>query len=161
MTDRIRFINAELGECCSREWLSKEAIKGPEFDFYLGLRLTDMTNMMEDGLACKRWWAELAIIVPALADLTGVDEDYIVEDPFWRAGYEFEYGSAAPVWNGQFDNEIEALYAGVQYAQAAPIMFGFWLDRPVNMLGATGWQAIRGLCHMSPEKFRREYQEAA
>lgn len=57
------------------------------------------------------------------------------------------YGVHAQLFAGQGTNRRALLRAARQRLRECEIFFGFVMDRRVNALGATGWDAIRGRAH--------------
>ena len=55
------------------------------------------------------------------------------------------YGIATPVWNRYGNNHRQLMQAARQFANTElDSLFGFVMDRPVNRIGTTGWEALRG-----------------
>lgn len=55
-----------------------------------------------------------------------------------------DYGVSALLWYKRGSNYRELLKEARNAIRAASFLFGFYMDRPVNALGATGWDAIAG-----------------
>lgn len=55
------------------------------------------------------------------------------------------YGVAAQVWSENGNNHRRLMQAARQFANTElDSLFGFVMDRPVNRIGTTGWEALRG-----------------
>ncbi len=55
------------------------------------------------------------------------------------------YGVVAHVWNRYGNNHRRLMEAARQFANTElDSLFGFVMDRPVNRIGTTGWEALRG-----------------
>lgn len=56
-----------------------------------------------------------------------------------------QYGTAAPMWQSYGKNKRTLLrLARQQNTILCGFCFGMWMDKPVNRMGTTGWQWIRG-----------------
>ena len=61
-----------------------------------------------------------------------------------RVGLLSESGCYAQLWNDGGDNLKKLLKEAHNQAKISDIMFGFMMDRPINMIGSTGWDFIKG-----------------
>jgi len=72
------------------------------------------------------------------------------ETPFdeldWNYQVElaYEHGISAPVFNIGGNNYKKLLAEAKTEIQREDFLFGFMMDRPVNAIGNTGWDAIKG-----------------
>lgn len=55
-----------------------------------------------------------------------------------------EAGIGAFLWKNNGNNKKELLKEMRQEAQLIETLFGFYMDRPENMIGSTGWDFIKG-----------------
>lgn len=55
-----------------------------------------------------------------------------------------DYGTAATLWQRQGNNMGKLLKAAKEELGVIWIMFGFYMDKPLNAIGSTGWDWIRG-----------------
>lgn len=55
-----------------------------------------------------------------------------------------EYGLAPRLFSTQGNNKTKALRAARKELVAIGMLFGFYMDRPQNAIGATGWDWIKG-----------------
>ena len=54
------------------------------------------------------------------------------------------YGVYTPVWSKDGNNCARLMREARQEARQCEFLFGFYLDRPVNRIGTTGWESLRG-----------------
>ena len=62
----------------------------------------------------------------------------------WRCLTLIEYGTRAPLWQEQGNNLRKLLKAAREELARIQMLFGFYMDRPVNAIGDTGWDWIAG-----------------
>jgi hypothetical protein len=55
-----------------------------------------------------------------------------------------DYGTYAPLWSGTGNNRQKLLKQARKEADMIVMLFGFYMDRTTNILGATGWDRIKG-----------------
>ena len=71
-------------------------------------------------------------------------------DDFNALGHEWqclilkEYGIAATVWQKQGRNKTNLMREAREELHKADMLFGFYMDRPQNAIGSTGWDCIKG-----------------
>lgn len=100
----------------------------------INLNLKDITGE-------EIFYASLSIVIPKL---TGELDDY------WRnpeceeeeAANVWEYGYKANIWESSDENPLCLLVEAVKKAQNVPDSFFYYMDRPQNKLGWTGWDII-------------------
>jgi len=54
------------------------------------------------------------------------------------------YGISVPAWSENGNNVRKLLKAAKRQAQVVAGMFGFYMDGPVNRIGTSGWEAVKG-----------------
>lgn len=104
-----------------------------------------------------KYYVSLNVVSPEAAGLDGVceagecqgipDEDWAegwVKEPCHLVELLVDYGSYATMamWSG--DNLRELLKQARDEAGACSSLFGFYMDRGLNGLGATGWDLVAG-----------------
>lgn len=62
----------------------------------------------------------------------------------WQCLTLMEYGSSACLWQKLGNNQKVLLTEARKELQNIQMLFGFYMDRTINRLGATGWDFIRG-----------------
>jgi hypothetical protein len=71
-------------------------------------------------------------------------EDWDKIPPEYRALEIVSYGSSARLWGRCGNNKHKLLREARKELKMIQFLFGFAMDRPINALGATGWDWIRG-----------------
>jgi hypothetical protein len=66
------------------------------------------------------------------------------ERTLWLIEALTDYGTTAPIADFYSDDANVAVLAARQEAVLVQSLLGFYMDRPVNKIGSTGWQFIRG-----------------
>lgn len=132
------------------KYISKKYNNG-EFDYYLVLNIIDFEEATGEKIEGKRYVAEIKAVAPSLiskeekksvgesmgVDLKGLSEkDQAIEIE--------EYGISAPLFQETSDDKKALLRKAHEQEQIIPNLFGFYMDKQQNALGATGWDIIRG-----------------
>ena len=65
-------------------------------------------------------------------------------EPFNMAKILNEYGIGAVLFNDNGDNARELFKLVRKECEKITILFGFYMDRPLNMIGNSGWDFIKG-----------------
>jgi len=131
-------------------FVSKRLNNG-EFDYRL---LLDVTPLDDD----TRYIVSLNVVAPSQCmpkelqraiDSFGMPEEDLkrfVEQGGDLALTEIlhDYGISLPVWSRAGNNIGKMMRAARAEANLVESMFGFYLDRQYNAVGATGWDIIRG-----------------
>ena len=55
-----------------------------------------------------------------------------------------EYGLGAIIWQKSGNNQRKLLRDAKEELKKIRMLFGFYMDRPLNAIGSTGWDCIRG-----------------
>lgn len=55
-----------------------------------------------------------------------------------------QYGTAATLWQKSGNNKGELLKEVRKELRSISVLFGFYMDKPLNMIGSTGWDFISG-----------------
>lgn len=71
-------------------------------------------------------------------------EDFESLDPIQQAWLLAEYGLAANLFEKLGNNKRHLLKEAKQEGLQASVLFGFYVDRQQNAIGATGWDFMRG-----------------
>jgi hypothetical protein len=131
-----------------------------EFDFWVVLQIR---NEYEDAGADESpagYSVSLSIVSPSQAgedkvkaamECCGITETMMATAVANGFGDEAKvealhtYGIATPVWSENGNNHRRLMQAARQFANTElDSLFGFVMDRPVNRIGSTGWEALRG-----------------
>lgn len=70
-------------------------------------------------------------------------EEMELDSPLALVWLLHDYGIFASVWN-ENGSLKDLLRQGKQEAKTCEFLFGFYLDRPQNAIGSTGWDLLRG-----------------
>lgn len=134
------------------KWVSKRLNNG-EFDYWLVLELANMDDACgRDNEGQARYHASLAVVSPTEAkgelerafDCCGVP-DNAKGEPLVQVEALHSYGVHAVTWQASGNNAHKLLKEGKREATLqSSFTFGFAMDRPVNRIGTTGWEALRG-----------------
>jgi len=71
-------------------------------------------------------------------------EDIAEMSPEWQAVALVEYGTSANLWQKTGNNLAELLKSARKELALISMLFGFYMDKPLNAIGSTGWDWIRG-----------------
>lgn len=72
------------------------------------------------------------------------EEEFDSLDPIQQAWLLAEYGLAANLFEKLGNNKRQLLKEAKQEGLQASVLFGFYVDRQQNAIGATGWDFMRG-----------------
>lgn len=132
-------------------WISPKQNNG-EFDYWYIMRLmyTDYWNSewaKEEG----KYHVELHVVSPGQAgeeNIQGAMQSLCIKD---RPKEDevlcemlLEYGVSATIWQKTGNNVNSLLRECREVLKLQSVCFGFSMDRPLNRLGATGWDALAG-----------------
>ena len=82
--------------------------------------------------------------IEAACECYGVEEDMEKLNPLVIVESLDAYGVAAQLWNNSGNNLKTLLKATHKEANLCSVLFGFYMDRPENRIGSTGWDFIKG-----------------
>jgi hypothetical protein len=140
------------------KWISTRQSNG-EFDYYLVIELLNWRESVGEREAPPETYnVSLSVVSPQAAqdkigaalDCCGITEAMLRTAT--ENGYRdsvlvealYTYGTHTPVWSGNGNNWRALMRGARQEARQCEFLFGFYLDRPVNRIGTTGWEALRG-----------------
>lgn len=167
----IKFTLWDNDDCCKR-WMVYHPGHG-DFSYWLVLTLT-YTEEYQD--VKEKYWVELGIVAPAeppaeelsrALDSMGIDRGMLDEAyknnpndvPALIAKAIAEYGVRAVLWHGEGNNANKLLKQARYEVKLADFLFGFYMDRYQNRIGATGWDVVKG--NLWPRKQENESENAA
>lgn len=121
-----------------------------DFDYWLVLKLEYLDELIDEP--DSKYQITIHAVSPdalgetnlatALKSFDASPSDKL--DPKFLATILVEYGSSAPLWT-RFGNNARSLWRlATREATIINMLFGFYMDRPLNALGATGWDWIAG-----------------
>ena len=82
--------------------------------------------------------------IEAACECYGVEEDIEKLNPLVIVEALASYGVAALLWNKDGNNLKVLLKEAHKEADLSSMLFGFYMDRPKNKIGSTGWDFIKG-----------------
>lgn len=126
--------------------ISKRLNNG-DWDYWLVARL-DYLDDFDDNPSSKYHVTIYAVSPDALgaektAEILNELPGEII-DPRFVAVLLAEHGSAAPIWSHAGNNAAALWRLVSRESILIEGLFGFYMDRPLNALGATGWDWIAG-----------------
>lgn len=130
------------------KWVSQKLSNG-EFDYWLVLELVNMHDATGDEDQ-EKYNVALYAVSPDQAgaenlkrafDCCGIPEEQMNE-PLVQVEALTSYGVHALLWQSNGNNAHKLL----REAKRQPVegLFGFYMDRPENRIGSTGWELIKG-----------------
>ena len=140
------------------KWISTRQSNG-EFDYYFVIELLNWRETVGEREAPPETYnVSLSVVSPqeaqdkigAALDCCGITEAMLQSAT--GNGYRdsvlvealYTYGVHTPVWSKDGNNWRALMREARQEARQCEFLFGFYLDRPVNRIGTTGWEALRG-----------------
>jgi hypothetical protein len=140
------------------KWISTRQSNG-EFDYYFVIELLNWRETVGEREAPPETYnVSVSVVSPqeaqdkigAALDCCGITEAMLRTAT--ENGYRdsvlvealYNYGTHTPVWSGNGNNWRALMREARQEARQCEFLFGFYLDRPVNRIGTTGWEALRG-----------------
>jgi hypothetical protein len=140
------------------KWISTRQNNG-EFDYYLVIELLNWRETVGEREAPPETYnVSLSVVSPqeaqgkisAALDCCGITEAML--QTATGNGYRdtvlvealYTYGIHTPVWSKDGNNWRALMREARQEARQCEFLFGFYLDRPVNRIGTTGWESLRG-----------------
>ncbi len=131
------------------KWVSQKRNNG-EFDYWLVIQFENMWEATGDETGAQ-YHVQLNVVSPEQA---GEDNLKKATDGYGMAEEDItdlikvealdSYGVHAVIWQGQGPNRLALLKAARRVAQISDSLFGFYMDRPNNRIGTTGWEALSG-----------------
>lgn len=168
MTIRFKFLTGDINwETYGGKFVSKRlangydgkgAVQGQDYDFHYWLVIDVRPN---EDWECgdkkqPKYWVSLAVVSPEQAspeelqsaiNSWGIPDDdlpWFMADPLFPVECLHSYGVAACVWQGHGNNLSLLMKEARKEAQLVEMLFGFYMDRPQNMIGSTGWDCVKG-----------------
>lgn len=140
------------------KWISTRQNNG-EFDYYFVIELLNWRETVGEREApAETYNVSLSVVSPqeaqgkigAALECHGITEEML--QTATENGYRdtvlsealHSYGVHTPVWSKDGSNWRALMREARQEARQCEFLFGFYLDRPVNRIGTTGWESLRG-----------------
>jgi len=164
MSERLRVLSGDVNYLAyGGKWISKKHNNG-DFDYWYVVELINMHDATGEEDQPK-YHLSIAVVAPSEApederisahqscdsDHYGGLNEYPTEQ---QVDILHSYGISAPIW-GKTGNNFKALWkeAHVELDKIS-MLFGSYMDQPVNMLGTTGWDILKG--DIGIDKLRRK-----
>jgi hypothetical protein len=132
--------------------ISKKLNNG-EFDYWLVIEVIDWEDATGD-VSQGKWCVSLCSVSPSEAgesnlkaafECCGVEDDAKVRaNPIVQVECLKSYGVYAQLWSSSGNNFRELMKQAHKEAEIAAGLYGFYMDRPENRIGSTGWEMQRG-----------------
>ena len=126
-------------------WISDKQNNG-DFDYWLRLKLYDMEReSVEEGT--PRWIAQVTAIAPGLLTkekLAEVAESACVDIEEVNLRDIGDHGFCAYLYEESSGSKRRLLEKAKKEAQTISLLFGFYMDKPQNHWGLSGWDYISG-----------------
>ena len=130
-------------------WRSNRLNNG-EFDYWLVVHVQDVTDYHDMPF---NYIGTVMVVAPSQVSAStrdhylsslGLEDDPDSMKPADLAMLLAETGCGACVMQITGRNRARITRAAKQECQAIEMLFGFYLDRPVNRIGTTGWDMLQG-----------------
>lgn len=136
------------------KWVSKKLNNG-DFDYWLVLEFVNLEDV-DPSATPPRYMVTLSAVSPDEAKehlesafrCCGFSEDHFKKEFIESIECKIEalhsYGVYALLWSETGNNAKDLLKEARLEAIKTTMLFGYYMDRPENMIGNTGWDLIRG-----------------
>lgn len=152
--NKFRFLTGDVNWLAyGGKWVSRKLNNG-DFDYWLVIELVNIDDACgRDNEGQPRYNVSLSAVSPSEAganmaralECCGVDpNDPAATNVLVQVECLHSYGIHVPLWVGNGNNARKLLREARRQACPATGLFGFYMDRAVNRIGTTGWEAIRG-----------------
>ena len=143
-----------------QEHLVSQKLNNEDWDYYLVIRTIDL----EDACGEEGFMSQLVAVsaqalgeenVKKAIDSCGFEpEDVTKMNDQVIATILVDYGYGANLFDQTEPTEEDAVKIVKTQAESINLLFGFYMDRAQNRIGATGWDTIKG--ELEPEEMREE-----
>ena len=126
------------------DWPLRLVMKTTYLEEYLSEEDLKETGKYEVSILAVSPRAAGRVNVKKAIDSMGLDDEDIKRIPMVQYEALLDYGVFATLWHNNGDNQEELENEAKEQLKIISIMFGFYMDRPENMIGNDGWDFIRG-----------------
>lgn len=151
MAYQFRFLSGDVNyQEYGGKFVSKR-LNNTEFDYWLIMNVVNLHDAGDEKQ--DKYYVNLAAVAPSQVARKELDAaksccDFDAwgnpGDPLHLVEVLAEYGILAQLWQATGNNLRTLMKAARKEAQIIELLFGFYMDRPQNGLGATGWDCIAG-----------------
>jgi hypothetical protein len=146
---RFKFLSGDVNfREYGGKWISKKLNNG-DFDYWMVIELINMNE--HDPNAPFTYWVILSAVSPdeakdqleSCCSCYGYELSEITDDEM-KVEVLHGCGVSSPLWDSSGENYKKLMKGARKQARMAETLFGFYMDRPKNLMGATGWDVIKG-----------------
>lgn len=137
------------------QFIVPEKFNNGDFDYWLIVKFDNMSELTDDYPSKYR--VEIQAVAPSQVSKDdkksafssmGIDDkkeqERMSKDPQALAGILAEYGTSASLYSAEGNNANALMKEAKKQIPVINGMFGFYMDRPMNRIGNTGWDFIKG-----------------
>jgi hypothetical protein len=145
----FQFLTGDVDwETYGGKWISEKLNNG-DFDYWLILEFINWIEATGESYDGDEFLVEITAVSPEEAGQDNIDsalQGYDINDPNDLMIVEAlsSYGISAHMWRESGNDADALLHKAKQAALVVASMFGFFMDRPQNRIGASGWEVIGG-----------------
>lgn len=129
-----------------------------DFDYWL---VIDLTNQHEQDESLPKYFVAVNAVSPQAAGEKELDAaldssglpDELRDKPLFQVEALHSYGTYAQLATFEGDNWQQLMKAARLECRFINSFFGFYMDRPRNAFGATGWDVIAGNLYGDLQRF--------
>ena len=136
------------------KFVSRKLSNG-EFDYWLVMDVLNWEDVDSEAVKTHgQYCVSLYSVSPSEAGQDGLKkafnccgfdgtEDFLT-NPLVQIEALVSYGTYTPVWSASGNNLTKLMREARKQAKCVEGLYGFYMDRPVNRIGTSGWDAQRG-----------------
>jgi len=152
---RFKFLTGDMNwETYGGKFISRKLNNG-EFDYYLVMDILNWNEVDSEAVKTNgQYCVSLHSVSPSEAgsdnlrkafECYGLDgtEDF-TSNPLVQVECLESYGVYTPVWSASGNSLSKLMREARKQADVVHGLYGFYMDRPVNRIGTSGWDAQKG-----------------
>ncbi len=141
----------------TEEKLVSSKLSNGEFNYWLVIETVNFLNATGELIDGNKYAVAIQVVSPDQAGQVKLEQalDCVGYDRIARNELNelndlvkvealSDYGVSAQVWNKAGNNLNKLIRAAKKEAQIVNMLFGFYMDKSINMLGSTGWNFVKG-----------------
>jgi len=154
---RFRFLTGDINwQTYGGKFVSKKLNNG-EFDYWLVLDVINWNECDREAVKLNGTYnVSLFSVSPSEAGKDGLkkafeccgldqpEHEEIRKNPLVQVECLVSYGIHAQLWSANGSNLRKLLKLAHEQTRLAEGLYGFYMDRPENRIGSTGWEMQRG-----------------
>ena len=147
---KFKFLTGDINwQTYGGKFVSKKLNNG-DFDYWLVLEVINMHDATGEE-SIEKYNVSINAVSPEQAgkenldkalECCGVPEMELTD--LMKVEALDSYGVRAPLWSGNSNNINKLLKEAKKQAQLTEMLLGFAMDKPLNKIGSTGWEFIKG-----------------